>query len=161
MISRNTYLASLVPLAVLGCAGDDTTDDGDRDPDVCELAGEPCTGDTICGESECEPAFDRDYQVHVAMTWQLGKGFGTCPNSPDCAMEDVTVYFDDGIAPILGRGISPAVAEVLVKQGSTMAVELKNSDCLIHLSAEKLRSGVVSCSGPTMTAFLGLEAMPL
>ena len=163
MILRDIFFASFLVFSAHGCTGEDDGGDGDVGDGIeapCRSGGEVCAEDQLCGETECEPAFDRDYDVRLSTVWSREGGRAPCLDNPTCYFEKVSVYLDDGPNPILGIG-EPKVAKIHVKQDSHLLVDLQHSDCVIELTSARLRDGLVSCSGIWMTAFLRLEALPL
>jgi hypothetical protein len=143
----------------LGCA--DADDEGGvAESAICQPARSACTGDTICGDTGCEPAFDRSYEVRVVGVWMSGKGFERCVEDPACNRTDVsnvTVYFSDSDDPIISGDTAPA--EILVGDGSYLVVEIGEANCKIDLTAERLRSGRASCGDQTRSALLTLHAL--
>jgi len=73
----------------------------------------------------------------------------------------LTVYFSERDAPILDLPDGPRVADIVVTAGSSLIVDLRGTDCLIELSADRLRDGKVGCSSYSMSATLSLVAKPL
>jgi hypothetical protein len=47
-----------------------------------------------------------------------------------------------------------------VTEGSSLIVELRDTDCLIELTPELLRTGKVACSSLSMSATLSLTPVP-
>jgi hypothetical protein len=159
---RNILFSALVVVFAPGCSadeGDITTGTGSNP--VCATAEAVCTGDAICGETGCEPAFDRPYQVRVASVRWPGKRDGECPDDRYCVFPGVTVYFTERDAAILDFPDGPGVAEIVVTAGSSLIVELRNTDCLIELTADRLRDGAVGCRSGSTSATLSLVAKPL
>jgi hypothetical protein len=146
--------------SLLGCAGVDDEGGGAAASAICAPAQSECTGDTICGQAGCEPAFDRRYQVRVAGVWLSGKGFDRCLENVNCSRADVTVYFSDADAPIIGSGSAPPVAEILISQGSYLLIEMGDADCIIDLTAERLRSRSARCGDQTRAALVTLHPLP-
>jgi hypothetical protein len=147
---------------VLGCAGADDGDTPEPEPKVCEPARSVCTGNTVCGPTGCEPAYDRRYEVSVAGAWMYDKSFERCLDDPDCRLIDaatVTVYSSDSDDPIIAGGSSQA--QILVSDGSYLVVDLGEESCMVELTAERLRSGRASCGDRARSALLTLRAMPL
>ena len=159
---RNILFSALLVVFAPGCSADEggVTPTSGTNP-VCAAAGAVCTGDTICGDTGCEPAFDRTYQVRVTSVWTPGKRDGECPDDRNCVFPGLTVYFSERDAPILDLPDGPGVAEIFVTAGSSLIVELRDTDCLIELTADRLRAGKVGCSSSSMSAMLSLVAKPL
>jgi hypothetical protein len=159
---RNILFSALAVLFASGCSADEGGIIPLPGPNpVCAAAGAICTGDTICGETGCEPAFDRTYEVRVASVWTPGKRFGECPHDRNCLFPGLTVHFSERDAPILDLPDGPRVAEIFVTADSSLIVEPRGTDCLIELTADRLRDGKVVCSGYSMSATLSLVAKPL
>jgi hypothetical protein len=159
VISRNILFSALLVISAHGC----NTEEGGVIPTlgtetnpVCPAAGASCTGDTMCGETGCQPAFDRNYQVRIAWVHTPGKRDGECPDDKSCAFPGLTVYFSERDAPILDPPDGPWMAEIFVTKGSSLIVELRHMDCLIELTPDRLRDGKVGCSGPSMSVMLSL-----
>jgi hypothetical protein len=163
VISRNIPFAVLLALAAGACGEDDGA--GDPPPpeveSACWAAQALCTGDTICGEAACERAFDRAYQVRVTSTRSPGKRDGECPDDRNCAPPTVTVHFSERDEPILRAPDGPAVAAIVVTEGSSLIVEIRESVCMIDLTPDRLRSGQVDCGRGAMSATLSVLAMQL
>ncbi len=162
MTLRNILFSALLVISAPGCSADEggvTTITGPNP--VCAAAGTICTGDSICGETGCEPAFDRTFQVRVESVWTPGKRDGECPDDRNCEFPGVTVYFTERDAPILDLPDGLRAAEIFVTAGSSLIVELRGTDCLIELTADRLRDGQVGCSSSSMSAILSLVAKPL
>lgn len=162
MTLRNIHFSALLLVFAPGCSADE----GGVAPTlgtnpVCAAAGAICTGDTICGETGCEPAFDRTYQVRVASVWTPGKRDGECPDDRNCVFPGLTVYFSELDAPILDLQDGPGRAEIFVTAGSFLIFDLRFTDCLVELTADRLRDGQVGCSNSSMSATLSLAAKPL
>jgi hypothetical protein len=159
---RNILFSTLLVVSAPGCSADEgrITPTSGTNP-VCAAAGAICTDDTICGETGCEPGIDRTYRVRVASVWMAGKKSGECPDDRNCVFRGLTVYFSERDAAILDLPDGPAVADIFVTAGSSLIVELRDTDCLIELTADRLRDGKVGCSSPSMSATLSLVAQPL
>jgi hypothetical protein len=158
---RNILFSALLVVSAPGCADEGGVTTTPVTNPVCAATGASCTGDTICGETDCEPAFDRTYEVRVASVWTPGKKGGECPDDRNCVFPGLTVYFSERDAAILDFPDGPGVAEIVVTAGSSLIVELRNTDCLIELTADRLRDGTVDCRSGSMSAKLSLVAKPL
>lgn len=176
MARHRVLLSSLfVVLAVLtgqACGHDELAGDLPSEPEpelepqpqpepVCLAARAVCAADTICGETGCERAFDRPYQVRVTSVSAPGKRDGECPDARHCLAPGVAVYFSDPDEPILVAPGTPAVAEIVVTDGSSLVIEIRRRDCAVELTTAVLRSGVVECRTGATSATLSLVAMPL
>jgi hypothetical protein len=168
--SRNVLSAVLLAVLALLALGAHACFADDRDADAlspegaesaCRTAQALCAGDTICGETHCERAFDRAYQVRVTSARAPGKRDGECPDDRTCAPPRVTVYFSERDDPILGAPDGPTAAEIVVTDGSSLIVEIRGGVCTIDLTPGSLRGGEVGCRHGSMSAKLSLVAMPL
>lgn len=146
---NNIVLAAVLALSASGC-----NEEG-PEPSICEERGMECAGDTICGEAECEPAFDRAYKVHVT-AYRVGVGL-PCAVTLDCPIGPVTVsYSAEPITEVI-----PQDAEIDVRSGSSLIVDFESSQCAVELTAERLRNGFVVCHGTDVGVTMVLDPMPL
>lgn len=146
---NNIVLAAVLALSASGCGEEGP------EPSICEERGMECTGDTICGETECEPAFDRAYKVHVRQ-YRIGVGL-PCATTLDCPIEPVTVSYN--AEPI--TAVIPQGAEIDVRSGSSLVVDFESEQCAVELTAERLRTGFVVCHGTDVGVTMVLDPMPL
>lgn len=80
-VSRNRAVADrTLVISASGCSADEgrVTRTPVTNP-VCAEAGAICTDNTICGETGCEPVFDRTYQVRVASIWTRAREMVNAP----------------------------------------------------------------------------------
>lgn len=147
----NIVLAAVLALSAFGCS--------EEGPElsICEEKGMECAGDTICGETDCEPAFDRGYMVHVTQHRIGGGGF--CSPGSDCALAPVTVYYN--AAPIMQVVDSQVVEVDDVAGGSSLIFDFESEQCAIELTAERLRAGHAVCNATNAGVTMVLDPMPL
>jgi len=161
VIHRNLFFSALLALSAPGCAGEGDDADLPQQESVCRGTQSVCTASTICGETGCERAFDRTYEVRLESVRPPGKRDGECPDARNCLSPRVTVYFSERDEPILGPPDAPRVAGIVVTEGSSLIVEVGVTDCMIELTPARLDSGEADCRNGTMSATLSLVAMPL
>lgn len=157
MISRNILLSAVLVFQASGCSEEDpNVGTGGGNP-ICEPERSVCMEDTICGESGCEPAYDREYQVRLT-AFVSGRGFEQCPGNEGCPPPYVAVYYSDLDDPILDT--NNRVNQIRVKEETSLIVDLGESNCMIDLTSERLRSGHVTCARYGPSAYVSLIAMP-
>ena len=161
MTARTLLLSALAVLSIHGCTDDDIDQPSSEPEIMCRATQSLCLANTICGETGCEPAFDRAYQVRVAAVRAPGKRDGECPDDRHCVTPTATVYFSEIDEPVLGAPGTPTVAEIVVTEGSSLVVHVRGRECEIPLTASGLRSGEVECREGATSAALSLVAMPL
>ena len=158
MTARITILFLLVVFAQ-GCT--DGADDPAPETEIlCRPTQSVCLADTICGQSGCEPAFDRTYRVRVSALRAPAKRDGECPDDRSCVAPRAIVYFSELDEPILRAPGSPSVAEIVVTEGSSLVVDVRSGDCAVALTPADLRSGEVECRDGSVFASLSLTALP-
>ena len=149
MREKSIVLATAFVLSALGCSEEGP------EPSICEERGMECAGDTICGEAECEPAFDRAYKVHVT-AYRIGVGL-PCAATPDCPLGPVTVSYNaEPVTQLIAQD-----AEIDVRSGSSLIVDFESEQCAVELTAERLRNGFVVCHGTDVGVTMALDPMPL
>jgi hypothetical protein len=147
---KNIVLAAAVGLSASGCSEEGP------EPSICEERGMECTGDTVCGATECERAFDRAYEIEVT---SHRIGVGLCQQGADCPLAPVTVYYNS--EPIM-RVVDSQVAEIDdVTAGSSLIFDFESDQCAVDLTAERLRIGHSSCNGSEAGVTMTLDPMPL
>lgn len=145
---RNILMAALLAASTFACSGEE-----EPPGPACEME---CTGETICVDTQCEQVFDRDYHVHL-YTFPIGR----LPCSgPECPSPQVSVYFGEVPDPIMhGRDLRDA--EIGVTKGSSLIVDLESEQCQFELTAERLRTGHVTCRSSNAGATVLLDPMPM
>lgn len=158
----NIYLSALLALAMaaIGCSDAEEPPGPGPQPRICPPARAFCTGDTVCGDTGCEPAFDRDYKVHLSL-YMAGQGFNRCRVDRDCVLPVVAVYYSELSSPIIETRDEQQTTEIHVIEGSSLIVDFGHSDCAVDLSADRLRGGYATCSGNGVTASLSFAAQPM
>ncbi len=160
MTNTNIFLAGVLAFSAFAC-GEAGDDDGGVAPlpreDEC--GGAPCAGDTICVEAECEPAFDRDYQVRMSVYVPI-RDEQHCADDRLCPLPPLEVYYSELAFPILDAE-DPRVAEIEVIEGSSLIVERAGDRCTIDLTAERLRLGTGTCTSGGVSVTLKLSPLPL
>lgn len=157
---NNIILAGVLAVSASGCG--DADDAGGRA--VTQAAQDCveqhlCEGDTICGQDgDCEPAFDRDYQVRLNLFVPIRDE--QCEARPSCPSAPVEIYYSELSHPIL-TGTDPGGARIHVVAGSSLIIELAADRCTIELTAERLRRGAGTCTSGGVSATLALTPVPL
>ncbi len=148
MRHSNIILAAVLATTAFGC----NDEGGDSPQSTCEEKGMECTGDQVCGDEECEQAFDRPYMLHVN-PYKTGSGVcQSCPISP------VTVSFN---ADWIMTTVDAQEAELEnVTAGASLIVNFASEQCSVELTAERLRTGHVKCNSSDMAVSMRLDPMP-
>ena len=149
-------------LSIAGCAAvEEDTVEPPLELQVCDATSAPCTGDTICGEHSCEPAFDRAYRIRVASIWVSStKRLDICDGDPACAVPSLAVFFSELDDPILTSPQPDKTAEVMVPKGSYLVVDVADDTCLVDLTAERLSAGTAGCTGSGASISLSIDRLP-
>ncbi len=153
---NNIVLAAVFAFSVFGCS--DEEEPPGTTGEMCSQLDVECTGDTICGETDCEDAFPREYRARLNVHSLTPDR--KCELHADCPRLPVMVYQDDLAHPILDNR-KPGIAHIDLVAGSSLIIAIDDEACTVPMTAALMRSGPAWCSGDGLTASVSLFPMPL
>jgi hypothetical protein len=153
--------------ASLGACGGDGPDCGGGECQACVVSNPfDCTGDTICLDDVCQPAFGRSYVFTVTSGTfpsadSMGASWDEAGGLPDPYVEltiNGTMYRTPTITDSAAPAWSYATPAIAIAAGSAVRIGVYDDDeptdnaawgCLSDpLAVEYLRSGGLGCTGP-------------
>jgi hypothetical protein len=164
----DVVVAAGLALAVLtACSGDDGSDCGGGECVACPASNPfACTGDTICVDEVCVPAFGRSYVFTITTGTlpsvdNMGASWDESGGLPDPYVE-LTIGSGTYTSPVVTDSVTPtwnfAAPVVAVQADTRMIVSVFDDDeptavrawtCVADpLPVEYLRGGGFGCSGP-------------
>lgn len=153
MKAPNTALLSAIVLCVVPLAACGESDPDSPDSSFCAAEQAACEGNTICGASGCEMAFDRQYALSIDHYALFG------PKTPEicdgvCELPRALLYSDASPLPLNEGGERDV--DLFVSVGTSVAVEVFLGDdaspiisCGVELDGDVLRRGYFSCGNPS------------
>jgi hypothetical protein len=153
MMATNSTILSALVLCLVPLAACGESDPDSPETSFCVAEQATCEGNTICGASGCELAYDRLYALSIDHYALSG------PKAPDicdgvCELPRALLYSDASPLPLNGDGERDV--DLFVSVGSTLALEVFLGDdaapiisCGVDLDGELLRRGYFSCGNPS------------